>query len=90
MELSESGHLLIIRDSHKYFYPHSATDPLKLHNVKESKRQTVLCLAAAHALVRLDDGTIAGDPMEKAALEALKWEITKGTRVREYDLNLKH
>ncbi|KAJ3825269.1 hypothetical protein F5880DRAFT_1478621, partial [Lentinula raphanica] len=47
----------------------SEKDPLVLINVREVARETTLCLAAAHALVRLDDGTIVGDPMEKTTLE---------------------
>ncbi|GJJ12990.1 hypothetical protein Clacol_007239 [Clathrus columnatus] len=53
-------------------------DRLRLLNVKETSRETTLCLAAAHALVLLDDGTVVGDPMEKTALEALEWNISKG------------
>ncbi|KAF8908091.1 endoplasmic reticulum Ca-transporting P-type ATPase [Gymnopilus junonius] len=59
----------------------AGTDPndgQKLVNVKDASRQTILCLAAAHALVRLDDGTIVGDPMEKTTLEALEWNLAKG------------
>ena len=52
---------------------------MKLADVKEVSRETTLCLAAAHALVRLDDGTIVGDPMEKTTLDALKWQLNKGT-----------
>lgn len=47
-------------------------------NVKDAPRDTILCLAAAHALVRLDDGTIVGDPMEKTTLSALDWNLGKG------------
>lgn len=50
----------------------------RLLNVKETSRETILCLAAAHALVLLDDGTVVGDPMEKIALEALEWSLIKG------------
>ncbi|KAG6332982.1 hypothetical protein ID866_6110 [Astraeus odoratus] len=57
------------------------SDRLKLIDVKESGKQTTLCLAAAHALVRLDDGTIVGDPMEKTTLEALQWQISHGDSV---------
>lgn len=38
----------------------------------------MLCLAAAHALVKLDDGMIVGDPMEKTTLDALEWTLNKG------------
>ncbi|KAF9561719.1 endoplasmic reticulum Ca-transporting P-type ATPase [Agrocybe pediades] len=54
------------------------TDSKKLVNVKETSRETMLCLAAAHALVKLDDGTVVGDPMEKTTLDALEWNLTKG------------
>ncbi|KAH7929975.1 hypothetical protein BV22DRAFT_1191634 [Leucogyrophana mollusca] len=58
-----------------------ATDRLKLVDVKDSGKQTTLCLAAAHALVRLDDGVIVGDPMEKTTLEALDWKLSPGDQV---------
>ena len=57
----------------------SASEPLRLLDVKETGKETTLCLAAAHALVQLDDGTIVGDPMEKTTLEALDWTLGKGT-----------
>lgn len=47
-------------------------------NVKEVGRETVLTLAAAHALVKLDDGTIVGDPMEKTTLDAMEWTLGNG------------
>jgi magnesium-transporting ATPase (P-type) len=63
-----------------YFFG-SSRDRKKLVDVKETEKQTTLCLAAAHALVRLDDGTIVGDPMEKTTLEALDWKLSKGAFV---------
>ncbi|KAH8827253.1 hypothetical protein DL96DRAFT_1606032 [Flagelloscypha sp. PMI_526] len=57
------------------------SNPKTLVNVKEASRNTIACLAAAHALVRLDDGTIVGDPMEKTTLENLGWELHKGDLV---------
>lgn len=68
------------------FYPYhchtknylSAGDHQKLLNVKEVSRETTLCLATAHALVKLDDGTTVGDPMEKTTLDALEWSLNKG------------
>jgi magnesium-transporting ATPase (P-type) len=56
----------------------SADDHRKLVDVKAMSRETTLCLAAAHALVKLDDGTVVGDPMEKTTLDALQWNIAKG------------
>ncbi|KAK7062599.1 putative cation-transporting ATPase 1 [Paramarasmius palmivorus] len=56
-------------------------DPHQLVNVKEVSRETTLCLAAAHALVRIDDGTIVGDPMEKTTLENLEWGVGKGDTI---------
>ena len=47
-------------------------------DVKETSRETILCLVAAHALVTLDDGTLVGDPMEKTTLDALEWTLGKG------------
>lgn len=43
---------------------------------KKIPLKTVHVLAAAHALVLLDEGII-GDPMEKNSLEAIKWDISK-------------
>ena len=37
--------------------------------------QTTLVLATAHALVKLDEGEIVGDPMEKATLHSLGWTL---------------
>ncbi|KAL6863572.1 putative Ca2+ pump [Trichoderma novae-zelandiae] len=43
--------------------------------VKEASLETQLVLATAHALVRLDEGEIVGDPMEKATLSSLGWGL---------------
>ena len=59
----------------------SPSDHLKLVDVKTTSRETTLCLAGAHALVRLDDGTVVGDPMEKTTLESLEWQIGNGDAV---------
>ncbi len=59
----------------------SLSHHLKLVDVKATSRETTLCLAGAHALVRLDDGTIVGDPMEKTTLESLEWQIGNGDGV---------
>ncbi|THU93320.1 cation-transporting ATPase [Dendrothele bispora CBS 962.96] len=55
-----------------------ARNPKALINVRQVSRETTLCLAAAHALVRLDDGTVVGDPMEKTTLENMDWGVGKG------------
>lgn len=38
---------------------------------------TALVLATAHALVKLDEGEVVGDPMEKATLQWLGWTLGK-------------
>ncbi|KAI2641342.1 hypothetical protein GGS21DRAFT_369988 [Xylaria nigripes] len=43
--------------------------------VKQAGMETTLVLATAHALVKLDEGEIVGDPMEKATLNALGWGL---------------
>ena len=47
----------------------------KLTSVLEAGQQTTLVLATAHALVKLDEGEIVGDPMEKATLTSLGWTL---------------
>lgn len=37
--------------------------------------ETTLVLATAHALVKLDEGEVVGDPMEKATLTSLGWTL---------------
>ncbi|KAI0748843.1 endoplasmic reticulum Ca-transporting P-type ATPase [Fomes fomentarius] len=66
------------------------SDPLKLVDVKVTGRETTLALAAAHALVRLDDGTIVGDPMERTTLDALNWQLSKGDNVSPVDPTAPH
>jgi cation-transporting ATPase 13A1 len=43
-------------------------------------KETAYVLAAAHALVMLEDGII-GDPMEKNTLESIHWSLSKGDRL---------
>ncbi|KAK3312340.1 hypothetical protein B0H66DRAFT_644571 [Apodospora peruviana] len=45
--------------------------------VHQAGMETTLVLATAHALVKLDEGDIVGDPMEKATLTALGWGLGK-------------
>lgn len=47
----------------------------QLKSVGDAGQQTRLVLATAHALVKLDEGDIVGDPMEKATLNALNWTL---------------
>jgi cation-transporting ATPase 13A1 len=45
--------------------------------VPECGIYTTLVLATAHALVKLDEGDVVGDPMEKATLTSLGWSLGK-------------
>ncbi|KAK4152986.1 hypothetical protein C8A00DRAFT_34317 [Chaetomidium leptoderma] len=45
--------------------------------VHDAGMETTLVLATAHALVKLDESDVVGDPMEKATLTALGWSLGK-------------
>ncbi|KAF7554631.1 hypothetical protein G7Z17_g2814 [Cylindrodendrum hubeiense] len=61
-----------IKDTKESDGAHSTIIP-----VTETSMETKLVLATAHALVKLDEGEIVGDPMEKATLSALGWTLGK-------------
>src|SRR5579862_1769593 len=52
-----------------------------LSPARQVKQEVQWLLATANALVRLDDGTIVGDPMEKATLDSLHWQLLAGDTV---------
>ncbi|KAJ5709456.1 ATPase P-type K/Mg/Cd/Cu/Zn/Na/Ca/Na/H-transporter [Penicillium malachiteum] len=49
----------------------------ELAKVEAVGPETTLVLASAHALVKLDEGEVVGDPMEKATLQWLGWGLGK-------------
>ncbi|KAJ5094361.1 hypothetical protein N7456_010222 [Penicillium angulare] len=49
----------------------------ELAKVEAVGPDTALVLASAHALVKLDEGDVVGDPMEKATLQWLNWVLGK-------------
>lgn len=50
---------------------------IEVTKVPDVSAHTMLVLASAHALVKLEEGDIVGDPMEKATLNALGWTLGK-------------
>lgn len=55
-----------------------------LHICEDAPETTSYVLGSAHALVRLDDGEVVGDPMEQATLKAAHWNVgTHDTVERE-------
>lgn len=46
-----------------------------LYTCEEAPETTALVLGSAHALVKLDDGEVVGDPMEQATLKAADWTV---------------
>ena len=55
--------------------------------VLEAGIETTLVLATAHALVKLDEGDIVGDPMEKATLSSLGWTLGKNDILTSKHMN---
>ncbi|KAI9216930.1 hypothetical protein BC828DRAFT_408968 [Blastocladiella britannica] len=58
-----------------------AADPMEMSPAHKAPAATLLVLAAAHALVKLDDGTVIGDPMERAALAASGFAVATTDKV---------
>lgn len=52
----------------------------RLELVTQATPETTLVLAAAHALVIVDNDVV-GDPMEKRTVEAIGWEVKRGDNV---------
>ncbi|CAK7894186.1 endoplasmic reticulum transmembrane helix translocase [[Candida] anglica] len=46
-----------------------------LSTCEEAPETTSFVLGSAHALVKLDDGDVVGDPMEQATLKAADWTV---------------
>ena len=57
--------------------PKSLGADTRLTSIAEAGAHTTFVLATAHALVKLDEGDIVGDPMEKATLSGLGWTLGK-------------
>merc|ERR1711939_403511 len=58
-----------------------ATNSTTLSPLTSASQETTLTLAAAHALVLLEDAGVVGDPMEKTAIEALGWQLGKNDKL---------
>ncbi|KHJ33104.1 putative cation-transporting atpase 4 [Erysiphe necator] len=68
LELSETG-------SGQKLQTNSAN--IHIIPVAQASMETILVLATAHAVVKLDEGDIVGDPMEKATLTSIGWTLGK-------------
>lgn len=65
----------------------------KLYGSSDLSAETGLVLASAHALVKLEDGEIVGEPMEKATLKFLGWSLgekeTVSSKVSDVSVQIK-
>lgn len=57
-------------------------DILSLTDIKNIPSQITRVLAAAHALILLDDDEIVGDPMEQTTLRGIGWDVQPNGRVQ--------
>lgn len=46
-----------------------------LRKISSVEQETILVLASAHSVVKLDDDTTVGDPMERATLHSIGWRV---------------
>lgn len=56
-----------------FFFLSGKSDVIQL---SDAPLESIQVLATCHSLVQLDDG-IVGDPLEKATLKAINWNLTK-------------
>ena len=55
------------------------SDSTEICSVTEAPVGTIQVLATCHSLVQLED-ELVGDPLEKATLSAINWNLTKGMK----------
>ena len=58
-------------------FPLRTKEDRDIQPLKDVPIETVRVLACCHSLTHIDDNVV-GDPVEKAALSAIDWTLTKG------------
>ncbi len=56
-------------------------DDTNIVSIDKAPTESIQVLATCHSLVQMDNEGLVGDPLEKATLEAIEWNLTKGEAV---------
>ncbi|NXV20114.1 AT131 ATPase, partial [Cepphus grylle] len=81
LSLAVNTSLIALAKLCNLFFILCCRDGKEVTPVSDIPVETHRAIATCHSLVQLDDGTLVGDPLEKAMLMAVDWTLTKDEKV---------